>query len=363
MSNREAYLDQLRVLAIIGIVCCHVCCDFIIQNPSIYSHFNTFYMLPFFTLGRFVGIPIFVMLSGALLINKNYSFKEYVKKRFNRVFVPYMFWAIIFMLFTVLIFHKQLTGELILNIVFGQKGPVGVILWFVWMIIVVYIGIFIINKVLNFGKLKSENFENNFINILVILSLVIYSLCNFGIIHYSGELFYYIQFIPYAIFGYALTHKNFINSYLTPNRLVILTFIISVFGYLYFNWMVVINTINTNNYGPGSYFQFIVMLITFCLVLFFRYLPKSQFNKINKLLSSKYISSAILSISKCSYGIYFIHYLILKLLQNVYLKQIGLFDHPKFWTPILLIVVFISSWVIILIMGKIPVINKVSGAG
>ena len=68
MSNREAYLDQLRVLAIIGIVCCHVCCDFISQNHSIYFHFNTFYMLSFFTLGRFIGIPIFVMLSGALLI-------------------------------------------------------------------------------------------------------------------------------------------------------------------------------------------------------------------------------------------------------------------------------------------------------
>lgn len=81
MKNRELYYDQLRALAIISIICCHVCCDFIILNPAIMAHFKTFYLISFFTLGRFVGIPIFVMLSGALLIiNKHYLLSEYVKK-------------------------------------------------------------------------------------------------------------------------------------------------------------------------------------------------------------------------------------------------------------------------------------------
>lgn len=361
MFERKVYLDQLRVLAIVSIICCHVCCDFIIQNNDIFSFFKTFYMLSFFTLGRFIGIPIFIMISGALLINKSYSLREFVKKRFNRVFVPYIFWALIFSLFSVVVMHKKFTYELLLQVFFGQKGTVGVILWFIWMIMVVYIGIFIINKILEYGKSKSDKFENLFVNILVIFSLITYFLSNLGYFPYSSELLYYVQFIPYAIFGYALTNKDFTNSIITPDLLVVFAFFISVFGYLYFTWTVDINAISINKFSPGSYFQFIVMIIVFNIMLFFRYLPESNFNRINNFLSSNYVSSAILSISRCSFGIYFIHYLILKFLQNVYLKQIGLFDHPLFWTPILLIVVFLSSWFIMGVMAKIPILNKLSG--
>lgn len=353
MKNREIYYDQLRVLAIIGIVCCHVCCDFIIINPDIMTHFKTFYMISFFTLGRFIGIPIFVMLSGALLINKNYSLGDFVKKRFNRVFVPYIFWAIIFILFTLFIYKVEFSFKLIFSIIFGSHGTIGVILWFIWMILVVYIAIFIINKILEFGKSKSESFEKRFINILFILSILSYIYINLGSVSLSEGLDNYIAFIPYAVMGYWLTHFDF---KIKSNYILLLTLIISIGGYLYFTYDVVMTSISLNNFTAGSYFQFIVMIITFCIVLFFRFLPN------NNLSSNKCISKLILLISKYSFGIYFSHYLILKLLQHVYLMPIKYYNHPIFWTPILLISVFVSSFVLIHIMSKIPFINKVSGS-
>lgn len=353
MKNREMYYDQLRALAIISIICCHVCCDFIILNPAIMTHFKTFYLISFFTLGRFVGIPIFVMLSGALLINKHYSLSEYVKKRFNRVFVPYIFWTIIFILFTLLVYKKELTSELLFSIILGHHGTIGVILWFVWMIMVVYIAIFIINKVLDFGKSKYEHFESRFINILALLSLMTYILVNLGILPYSGDLGYYMLFIPYAILGYWLTHTDFkVNS----RYIVVITALISTIGYLYFTFSVDVASISLNEFTAGSYFQFIVMIITFCIILFFRHLPKDN------RLSEKPFSSLIYSLSKCSFGIYFIHYLILKFIQHMYLKQVHFSDHPLFWTPILLFVVFISSWALIVVISKIPIINRLSGS-
>lgn len=69
-----------------------------------------------------------------------------------------------------------------------------------------------------------------------------------------------------------------------------------------------------------------------------------------------------LSISKCSFGIYFIHYLILKYIQSNYLKPIKFYNHPIFWTPLLLIIIFLSSWGVIYVLSKIPIIKVLSGS-
>lgn len=363
--NREIYYDQLRVIAIISIICCHVCCDFLYLNPAIMTHFKTFYFISFFTLGRFVGIPIFVMLSGALLINKKYSFKDYFKKRFKRVFIPYIFWAIIFILFSVYINKELLTTNLFWDIILGHHGCIGVILWFIWMILIVYVAIFIINNLLELGKSYFDKFENKFINILTLASFLVYFLINFGFFSYSGDFSYYLLFIPYAIFGYYLTHVEFTLSKITPDIIVVLTFMLSIVSYLYFIFSVDVTSINLNEFSAGSYFQFIVMIITFSIILFFRYLPKSNlklFKKVNILLSSNIMMNINLSISKCSFGIYFIHYLILKYIQSNYLKPIKFYNHPIFWTPLLLIIIFLSSWGVIYVLSKIPIIKVLSGS-
>lgn len=353
MKNREIYFDQLRALAIISIICCHVCCDFIILNPNIMTHFNTFYIISFFTLGRYVGIPIFVMLSGALLINKHYSTLEYVKKRFNRVFIPYLFWVIIFILFTLLVYKQELTVDLLLSIILGQHGTIGVILWFIWMIIVVYIAIFVINKILEYGKTKSANFENKFINLLVLLSFLTYILVNFNFISFSEGIDYYILFIPYAVIGYWLTH---IDINVDSKYMVLFFSVFALIGYLYFTLYIDTISIGLNEFTDTSYFNFIVILVTSSIVLFFKNLSKEN------ILSSKPFSEFIYLISKCSFGIYFIHYLILKFLQKIYLIPIHYYNHPLFWTPILLIIVFFASLVLIWAMSKIPILNKLSGS-
>ena len=64
-SKRIFYYDVLRALAIIGIVLCHVSVSYVsrdINSPNLY-------ISVFFDCFRDFSIPIFVMLSGALLIN------------------------------------------------------------------------------------------------------------------------------------------------------------------------------------------------------------------------------------------------------------------------------------------------------
>ena len=371
-SNREMYYDQLRALAIIGVICTHCSCDFFYNNKKFYKPNTTFYRILYLSLGRFIGIPIFIMLSGALLINKNYSLKTFFFKRFIRVIIPYLFWSVIFVLFTIHFQHHKFSKYTIIKVCFGRKGTVGRILWFIWMIMIVYIGIIIINLILKSIKLKSKNVENIFINFLFIFSLTCYTLNNLGYLRYKNNSGYYIFFIPYSIIGYYLTHIDFIHCkilqlfYMTPNKIIIISFILTVHGYMSFTKNVAKKILKTKKPLTNNYFEFKVMLFTSNIILFFRYLPKCQnkfIEKLNDFISKGYIGDNIISISKCSYGIYFIHYLILKYLQITYVKLIKNNRSPIIWISFLLISVFNSSWNIIWILSKIPIINQIIGIG
>ena len=371
-SNREMYYDQLRALAIIGVICTHCSCDFFYNNKKFYKPNTTFYKILYLSLGRFIGIPIFIMLSGALLINKNYSLKTFFFKRFIRVIIPYLFWSVIFVLFTIHFQHHKFSKYTIIKVCFGRKGTVGRILWFIWMIMIVYIGIIIINLILKSIKLKSKNVENIFINFLFIFSLTCYTLNNLGYLRYKNNSGYYIFFIPYAIIGYYLTHIDFENwkilkiLWITPIKIVIVSFIISIHEYISFSNIWGVKSLKLKKIKAGNYFEFKVLLFTSNIILFFRYLPKCDnkfIQKINNFISTGYIGNSITSISRCSYGIYFTHYLILKYLQIRFLNRIKYYKDPITWTPFLLISVFNSSWDIIWFLSKIPIINIIIGAG
>ena len=371
MNKRIAYYDQLRVLAILGIICCHVAADFITRNHGLIMQHKTFFGVLLFSSGRLVGVPVFLMLSGALLINKKDTLSEFIKKRFNRVLIPFIFWASIYVIFAVVIQELEFTPQLVFNIFFGVKGGMGAILWFVWMLMVVYIAIFIINKILEYGKSKSDNFDTNFINVLVLLSLILYLVYNMVQQNFpDNNIYYYASFIPFAIFGYFLTHFDFTRIRIgkidvTPGLIVKLTFVLSILAYLVFVFVIYQTSIANGKFYSANYFDFHVLVFDFSLMLLFRYLPECKgkvTKKVNGFLSSKNVAKAILSISMASYGMYLVHILIIKLLEAKYLYRIKFYNSATFWLPILLIVVFFSSWFVVWILSKIPYVNKISGA-
>ena len=372
-KNHEIYFDQLRAIAICCINNTHVCGDYFYKFEGHYKENISIYVLSFFTLERFIGIPVFLMLSGALLINKNYSLKTFFFRRFNRIFVPFLFWFLIYLLFCIYIYKRKLSKELIFDIFYGRKGSIGVVLWYVWMISIVYIAIFFINLIFKYGKSKYNNFENIFSHFLFSFCLIVYYLCNLGYLGdpNSSRKKLYIFFIPYSIFGYYLTHIDFINLKIfkllriTPIKIVIVSFLVSIIEYIYFTYITTRFILQKNKFMFGTYFQFKVLIFTFNLILFLRYLYKCEekfIAKIRKFLSTYYISNLISSISKCSYGIYFLHYLILKYIQKFFYNWISFYSNPLYWSLITLNLVFFSSWIFILFLSKIPYVKKISGA-
>lgn len=53
------------------------------------------------------------MISGALLVNKDYSLSNFIKKKFNRIFIPYIFLAIVLVLFSYILINLGINANVI----------------------------------------------------------------------------------------------------------------------------------------------------------------------------------------------------------------------------------------------------------
>jgi surface polysaccharide O-acyltransferase-like enzyme len=82
------WADNLRVIAIFSVILVHVMDPLFENNPSV---------SPVWWIGNIYGsfvrycVPIFVMLTGALILPKDYELKYFLKKKFIRNFFLFFF--------------------------------------------------------------------------------------------------------------------------------------------------------------------------------------------------------------------------------------------------------------------------------
>ena len=346
-------------MAIIGIVFCHSATLYVARDIGT----SNFYFSAFYDCFRDLCIPIFVMLSGALLIGKKDTIVSFFKRRLSRIFIPFIFWCIVYIFYSSRYLIKKFDWGNAISIFLGKGGTLGVAFWFIWMIVIAYIGIFIINKLLDYAKEK--DFDKKLINILTILSvvyIVMFQLHIFSKGYYSSILAYYVSFIPYTIIGYFLANTNFLESKISRNILIPTALILSAILYFYYVLGYVVPTsILNNSFTTLAYFNVLILAMSACVFLLFKYLSKTD--SMTRLENSKF-GNAIITLSIYSYGIYLAHYVILFYLRRVMMKFTNVYTlNSIIWVPIFVMLTVAASFVVLYILNKIPYLDKITGTG
>ena len=355
--KRIFYYDVLRALAIIGIVFCHVSVSYVsrdINNPNLY-------ISVFFDCFRDFSIPIFVMLSGSLLIGKKDTLVKFFKKRLSRLFLPFLFWVLVYIVFTSLFLNHGFSIDNAIKILFGTAGTLGVHFWFVWMIIIAYIGIFIINKIIQMQPFNIENFNRKFITILAMLSVIYIGLSHYHLFNpYSPRLTYYISFLAYIIIGYFLAKCDFLERRIDRKYLIIITALLFIGSYLwYIFYFVVPRSHMVHQFVRLSYFNLLILFMSANAFLLFKYLSKTD-KFID--MENNSLGKAFTLISNYSYGIYLVHYLILYCIKINLIKIINFTQGSSLiWIPVLVILTTVISLIILSILDRIPYLDKVTG--
>jgi surface polysaccharide O-acyltransferase-like enzyme len=129
------WADRLRNIATVMVIAIHVAAP-VAHVPTDF-HSSWWWSGNFWNALSRPGVPIFVMLSGFLLLSKDYPLQDFLKRRFSRVVIPALFWMLVYSFYGFLAKGSPATVvEMLRNIV---VSPVHYHLWFIYLIIGLYL--------------------------------------------------------------------------------------------------------------------------------------------------------------------------------------------------------------------------------
>ena len=157
-KNRIIYLDLLRIFAIISVVLFHVIkhnWNVLDVNSNDWFIYNIFYPILKW------NVPIFVMISGALFLNKKQDIKILYKKNILRILSIFIIWSLIYAIYTFI--NDGNLNEAVQTFFKGYYH-----LWFLYLIIGLYILVPILRKII-----ENENITKYFLILSGIFTFIV----------------------------------------------------------------------------------------------------------------------------------------------------------------------------------------------
>lgn len=293
------------------------------------------------------------MISGALLLNREIELVSFIKKKWIRLTYPFIFYLAIH-------FIIHLIFDIDLFNIFGYN-------WYFWMILCVFLVIPIINKFI----LNSSMHELEYFVLMIFISSIIYQVLNFIPVENFIDLSFFMGPLSYIILGYYFSIKEFKIS---ANKLIsicLLLFTVSTImkmsGAMNFipieltKNVAVTRTDVFTSYVDVGVFQIIQVSSLFLLIKNLYSSDSGFYFKFKKFLEIDTINKFIISVSKASYGMYLINRTLM-LYCDFYVKPLTLTGKQILASFIILTFsIFFISWIVVVILSKIPFLSKFSG--
>lgn len=299
LKKNEPWIDNARALATVSVILLHVASDLLytIKTDGATTDWWTGNILDGLT--RF-SVPLFFMISGALLLHSDYELLKYLKKRFIRIVPPLLFWSFVYLFYDNLIYEVKVDSALEFIRVSAkalmQKPNFSQYhLWFVYTMIGLYLIVPII------GKWIKHSTGKEVLYFIIIWGITIIA-ANPYLEKYIPqiELLNFTGYLGFMVLGYYLTTINSKNHILAIT-LIVLGALATIFGTYY----------ESNAIGKysGIYYHYLsINVVVFTIGVFL--LVK------NTTIKSNIISKIIKIISDHSFGIYLAHVLVLVIFER-----------------------------------------------
>lgn len=350
-KKRIFYLDFIRAFAISLVVLAHVVR---LLFDSYQLNIANMYSAPFIDLAV-LGVPLFLMISGALLLNRDYGLADFFTRRYTRVLIPFIFWAIVFAFFKIFINGVELS----LSSFFSNVNSIE--FWFVWMILVAYLFIPIINSFIKEYGMKGIEYILILWFAIIIANTLVPDYLN------KSELIYYMSYLGYFVLGYYLANKRFNLS--DGILLIVSALIFMIFTAINVSYTMSVG-FSTHELVYYKYLTIVTVMQATGLFMFFKCFttcsvdnPDSIKAKIYLFFKDSVMFKVIFSLSTFSYGIYLIHFmplLLCKWFNRICIPILKV--NPLISMLSIFIFVLVTSWLILWIFDNIPILNRVSGA-
>ena len=302
----------------IGIGILRVCLSFMVIMDHLYNQQEYQKYVYFF----YYHIPTFFLLSFFYTFNTLYSLNiNRIKKRFERIMIPYFSWCFIYWIFNNIYFYilkkecRHSFIDFLNNLVNGHIFNCA--LWFQNILIQLTI-------IFTFIILLLKNISIYILVLLGILAYIFqYTGLNYKFFRKNFSFNYYLTFgrfaegLPNAVSGFYIASKSFTTILKSKARITIINSLIIL---LFITKFKVFSNIKTFKYGG-----FRLNIGAICIFFIFYFFP---FNSIK----NKFLINIIIRLTSNTGGIYFIHnligqgYIISKILPILSIKRQSLLE-------------------------------------
>jgi surface polysaccharide O-acyltransferase-like enzyme len=336
------YINRLRIVAIYSVVTAHVAMGL------------TMPMRPFtadWWLGCWLfyiahaAIPIFVMISGALLLGneRQESATEFYNRRLYRAGIPLVFWTVIYLIVRRFVDGEHLTAGAIIKLI--VTGDPYYHLWFLYMIA----GLYLVTPVLRTFVRHSPQRDRLFVIAIILLLANAYFQTDVLLWNNRRSIFtVFIPFIGYYLCGYEL---RLIDPKKVPSGVPSLAAVLSA---IYLAAFAPVFLDRHGGVGVRYIFDFFSLPMVFLSIAIFwaAYLhdattrPPEGFRK-----------KAVEWIASTTLGVYVLHPLVLAYIKD----RLG--NHARDGSFLLAVIVvplatFIACYLITSVMMNIPLLRR-----
>lgn len=344
--KRIYYIDLLRTIACLSVVMIHVSASYVIKD---FGTINFWIGNIFDSISR-IGVPLFVMISGCLMLDEKYDLnKEKLVKHIKKLLKFFVFWSFFYCIvyqihISVIMNVKEINFfEIVKRFFIGHYH-----LWYIYMII----GLYLISPILRlFVNKENVKYIRYFIVLSVIFNFIIPQIIYIGSYYTNwfeilNEMLEYINvkfvggFTTYFILGW------YLNNYQIEKKKVL--YICGIISFILIVIMTGILSITQNN-AIQMYGNTTITVLMYSVMVF--YFIKEKFKVNNK----EY--DIINNISNYSLGIYAIHPFVIKIMYMF--TEIIKCDIAIINIPIIFCITVLISYIGTYILSKIPILKTI----
>ena len=339
-NKRVIYYDILNIISIIAVIAMHQ--NGIVHGNPMIRAWNTSLIVDCIC---YFAVPVFCMITGATLINyrEKYDTKTFFKKRFNKVLIPFLFWATVMFFWKVYILKEFTINGLtdFFNKFFQSKEQP--IYYFMFVIMGLYLMIPLLSHLTEPKHRKTLWY---IVAVFFIINSSLVPILKLVKIEWNMDFsILFGKYVFFVILGYLLSTEDIEKKYR------VLIYIGAVIGLIYRYAITFIlskrtGVVNKTCWGYETWNSVLLAASVFLIV-------KNYFKE-SKFISEK-CAKVLSKISGCTFGVYLIHILV----RYYSVEWFSINVNSWQWRTIGIIPTYLISLGIVYIFKKIPLLKKI----
>ena len=302
LTDKKLYISVLNVVSCWSVVALHT-------NGVFWSrpHGRMWITSNFIETFFYFAVPVFFMISGANLIDyrERYSTQVFLKKRFLKTVIPFIFWSIVAGIFISLTHNQPFDfniRHIIDNII---NAKFFAIYWFFPPLFAVYLSIPLISAVQD--KIKIFLYATSVGIIMVGIIPLVFNLLHIGSWSITPPIV--SGYMVYVLSGYI-----FDKVYISKDKRMII-YLFGILGWLLHmgGTLFMSRGLDTIDQTFKGYLNVPCMMHSMAMFIFFKYI---NYERLLKKCYFKFVSITS-KISQCTFGIYLLHYFFVMALPKV----------------------------------------------